>query len=98
MGEQIKVVDRPRNMIVLPDLVPDQDVQVVYSGLHPEEKLYEKLFEETEQIEPTAHLKVRRAISASATQSDSDVSSLPVKVCWTGIDSERVIERICSNV
>jgi FlaA1/EpsC-like NDP-sugar epimerase len=32
--------------------------------------LYEELFEETEQVEPTPHVKIRRAISASAIQSD----------------------------
>jgi FlaA1/EpsC-like NDP-sugar epimerase len=70
MGEQVKVVDLARNMIVLSGLVPDQDIQVVYSGLRPGEKLYEELFEETEQVEPTAHAKIRRAINASAVQSD----------------------------
>ena len=70
MGEQVKVVDLARNMIVLSGLVPDQDIQIVYSGLRPGEKLFEELFEETEQVEPTAHVKIRRAISASAIQSD----------------------------
>jgi FlaA1/EpsC-like NDP-sugar epimerase len=70
MGEQVKVVDLARNMIVLSGLVPDQDIQIVYSGLRPGEKLYEELFEETEQVEPTPHAKIRRAISASAIQSD----------------------------
>jgi len=70
MGEQVKVVDLARNMIVLSGLVPDQDIQIVYSGLRPGEKLYEELFEETEQVEPTAHAKIRRAISPPAIQSD----------------------------
>jgi FlaA1/EpsC-like NDP-sugar epimerase len=70
MGEQVKVVDLARNMIVLSGLVPDQDIQIVYSGLRPGEKLFEELFEETEQVEPTPHAKIRRAISASAIQSD----------------------------
>jgi len=70
MGEQVKVVDLARNMIVLSGLVPDQDIQIVYSGLRPGEKLYEELFEETEQVEPTTHVKIRRAISASAIHSD----------------------------
>jgi FlaA1/EpsC-like NDP-sugar epimerase len=70
MGEQLKVVDLARNMIVLSGLVPDQDIQIVYCGLRPGEKLYEELFEETEQVEPTAHAKIRRSISASAIQSD----------------------------
>ena len=70
MGEQVKVVDLARNMIVLSGLVPDQDIQIVYSGLRPGEKLFEELFEESEQVEPTPHAKIRRAISASAIQSD----------------------------
>jgi FlaA1/EpsC-like NDP-sugar epimerase len=70
MGEQVKVVDLARNMIVLSGLVPDQDIQIVYAGLRPGEKLYEELFEETEQVEPTPHAKIRRAISASMIQSD----------------------------
>jgi FlaA1/EpsC-like NDP-sugar epimerase len=70
MGEQVKVVDLARNMIVLSGLVPDQDIQIVYAGLRPGEKLYEELFEEAEQVESTPHAKIRRAISASAIQSD----------------------------
>jgi len=70
MGEQVKVVDLARNMIVLSGLVPDQDIQIAYSGLRPGEKLYEELFEETEQVEPTTHAKIRRAVNASAVQSD----------------------------
>ena len=70
MGEQVKVVDLARNMIVLSGLVPDQDIQIRYCGLRPGEKLFEELFEEAEQVEPTPHAKIRRAISASAIQSD----------------------------
>jgi FlaA1/EpsC-like NDP-sugar epimerase len=70
MGEQVKVVDLARNMIVLSGLVPDRDIQIVYSGLRPGEKLFEELFEESEQVEPTPHAKIRRAIGASAIQSD----------------------------
>lgn len=70
MGEQVKVVDLARNMIVLSGLVPDQDVQIVYSGLRPGEKLFEELFEETEQVEPTSHAKIRRAVNATPVRSD----------------------------
>ena len=70
MGEQVKVVDLARNMIVLSGLVPDQDIQIEFSGLRPGEKLYEELFEASEQVEPTAHAKIRRAISPQAIQSD----------------------------
>jgi len=70
MGEQVKVVDLARNMIVLSGLVPDQDIQIEFSGLRPGEKLYEELFDAAEQVEPTAHTKIRRAISPPSIQSD----------------------------
>ncbi|MCS6897072.1 MAG: polysaccharide biosynthesis protein [Nitrospira sp.] len=65
MGEQLKVADLARNMIVLSGLVPGKDIQIVYTGLRPGEKLYEELFEASEQVEPTSHPKIHRAVGAS---------------------------------
>jgi FlaA1/EpsC-like NDP-sugar epimerase len=62
MGEQIKVGELAKNMIVLSGLVPEQDVRIVYTGLRPGEKLFEELFEEIEQVETTAHPKIQRAV------------------------------------
>ncbi|MEK6785235.1 MAG: nucleoside-diphosphate sugar epimerase/dehydratase [Nitrospirota bacterium] len=62
MGEQIKVVDLARNMIVLAGLVPDKDIQIVFAGLRPGEKLYEELFEDSVQVESTTHPKIHRAV------------------------------------
>jgi FlaA1/EpsC-like NDP-sugar epimerase len=62
MGEQIKVADLARNMIVLAGLVPGKDVDIVFTGLRPGEKLYEELFEDSERVEPTTHPKINRAI------------------------------------
>ncbi len=64
MGEQIRVTDLARNMIVLAGLVPGKDIDIIFTGLRPGEKLYEELFEEREQVEPTAHPKIHRAAGA----------------------------------
>ena len=95
MGEQIKVVDLARNMIVLSGLVPDQDIRIVYSGLRPGEKLYEELFEETELVEPTSHEKIQRAVG-SPRQSCEEVeqSILHLERALNDGDNEVVIRRL----
>lgn len=72
MGEQIKVVDLARNMIVLAGLVPGKDIDIAFTGLRPGEKLYEELFEDSEQVVPTTHPKIHRAGSASISTGELD--------------------------
>ena len=99
MGEQVKVVDLARNMIVLSGLVPDQDIKIVYSGMRPGEKLYEELFEETEQVEPTPHAKIRRAISVSAIQSDRlDRAIAHLEAAVNQGDEDELIRRLTEAV
>jgi FlaA1/EpsC-like NDP-sugar epimerase len=63
MGEQIRVADLARNMILLSGHMPDQDIKITYTGLRPGEKLYEELFDHGERVEPTLHEKIKRAVS-----------------------------------
>ncbi len=64
MGEQIKIADLARNMIVLSGLVSGKDIEIAFTGLRPGEKLYEELFEGIEEVEATAHAKINRAVGA----------------------------------
>ena len=49
MGQPIKIVDLARRMIMLSGLRPDVDIEIMYTGLRPGEKLYEELFSHGEQ-------------------------------------------------
>ncbi|MGE5548207.1 MAG: polysaccharide biosynthesis protein [Solirubrobacterales bacterium] len=53
MGKPVKIVDLARQMIRLAGLRPDKDVEIVFTGLRPGEKLYEEVFHGAEETEPT---------------------------------------------
>jgi FlaA1/EpsC-like NDP-sugar epimerase len=48
MGQPAKIVDVARQVIRLAGMRPDIEVKIEFTGLRPGEKLYEELFEETE--------------------------------------------------
>ena len=53
MGEPVRIDDLARNMIRLSGFEPDVDIPVVYTGLHPGEKLYEELLLSGEGMQKT---------------------------------------------
>ena len=59
MGEEVAIVDLARRMIRLHGLRPGKDIEVVFTGLRPGEKLREELSLQTELAAPTAHPKIR---------------------------------------
>jgi FlaA1/EpsC-like NDP-sugar epimerase len=62
MGEPVKIVDLAREMIRLAGLIEGKDINIIFSGLRPGEKLYEELFSDEENFEHTEHGKIRIAL------------------------------------
>ena len=61
MGEPVRIRYLAEQMIRLSGREPGRDIEIVYTGLRPGEKLYEELFHERETLTPTAHEKIMLA-------------------------------------
>ena len=65
MGEPVKIVDLAQDMISLSGLQVGRDIDIVFTGLRPGEKLFEEMFAAGEQYERTEHQKIYTAANAS---------------------------------
>lgn len=63
MGEPVRIAYLAEQLILLSGKKPGEDIEVVYTGLRPGEKLYEELFHEAEQLVDTGHPKIMLARS-----------------------------------
>ena len=79
MGQPIKIADLARDLIRLSGYEVGKDIDIVYTGLRPGEKLFEELFIPGEKYELTEHEKimtVRNAISIVPENLDFAVEDL----------------------
>ena len=59
MGEPVKILDLATDLIRLSGLRPNADVEIVFTGVRPGEKLYEELEADGEDLRATEHPKIR---------------------------------------
>jgi FlaA1/EpsC-like NDP-sugar epimerase len=59
MGEPVKIVDLANMLITLSGLRPAEDIEIVFTGPRPGEKLFEELRIEGEDMQQTGHPKIR---------------------------------------
>ena len=78
MGEQVRIQDLARQLVRLAGLREGEDIEIVYTGLRPGEKLYEELHSHDEQTRITRHERILNwDLSArDETELRSDVDAL----------------------
>ncbi len=69
MGEPVRIVDLARDLVRLSGLEPD-DIEIKFTGLRPGEKLYEELYFDDEEKQPTPHSKLSVAYHRPYTLAD----------------------------
>ena len=65
MGQPVKIVDLAKDLIRLSGYEVGKDIEIVFTGLRPGEKLYEELLITGEEYQPTSHGKVLVVKNAS---------------------------------
>jgi len=70
MGKPVKISDLARDMITLAGYVPDQEIEIKYTGIRPGEKLFERLSLQGEAFEKTPHPKIFKLKSGKRLSSE----------------------------
>lgn len=58
MGKSVKIIELANKMIKLSGFIPNEDIEIKFTGLRPGEKLYEELLNDLENTMPTHHKKI----------------------------------------
>jgi FlaA1/EpsC-like NDP-sugar epimerase len=58
MGEPVRILDLARDTITLSGLRPNEDIDIVFTGIRPGEKLFEELQTSEDQMIKTRHPKI----------------------------------------
>jgi FlaA1/EpsC-like NDP-sugar epimerase len=98
MGEPIKIMDLATDLIKRCGLEPGKDIDTVFTGLRPGEKMHEELYWQGEGIIPTMNKKITM-LRGNGLDSDFVLGSvLRLQKCVETLDEQGAIEVLISLV
>lgn len=94
MGEPIRIVDLARTLIQLSGK-NEREVEIIYTGLRPGEKLYEELFYPNEKALPTSCAKIKRISGAVVNWTELKARLDDLRVNLFHISDVEIRAKIC---
>lgn len=91
MGHPVRIADLAKNMIRLAGFVPGKDIQIIYTGLRPGEKLYEELLSQKELTIPTPNDKI---LIAKVCEYDYDEVEVKIQQLISDADDGKVFPTV----
>ena len=98
MGEPVKITDLAEKMIRLSGLTPKEDIEIIYSGLRPGEKLHEELLHASEALLETHHPKLHLANSRVVSWEELTQNLDTLSSSLSSRDADRIKKQICTLV
>jgi len=98
MGEPVKIVTLAENLIKMSGLIPYKDIDIVFTGLRPGEKLYEELLMDEEGLRKTDNNKIFIGSPLKMDASRFFTDLLELKAVAYENNSEKLMEKIKTMV
>lgn len=94
MGEPVKIVHLAEDLIRLSGLEPHDDIEIVFTGLRPGEKLFEELLIDGEGVKKTEHRKILVAAARTVPLKEMERHLQELKFCVRKGEPELIVAKL----